>query len=212
VCHGFRLTKRDDYFWVDSDHFWIDQYFWRQLGQYWKLARALKRTTIGKFSLPKSVKRSEVLLVFPNLNVCTFKCKNITVCLHLITYSLVVIQNNFMSREPKQINTPSLFFYGEHLFNFRLIWFECLLWLIICTNTQCIIQIFKKSLNVQSQQINLRVKFRNLCAEEILSRFHTVLPFGLFETIQTSFNNYSEQYSTFYLNAKLSSIYQKKSF
>jgi len=27
---------------------------------------------------------------------------------------------------------------------------------------------------------------------------NTVLPFGLFETIQTSFDNYSEQYSTFY--------------
>jgi len=34
VCHGFRLTKRDDYFWVDFDHFWIERYFWRQLGQY----------------------------------------------------------------------------------------------------------------------------------------------------------------------------------
>jgi len=27
-----------------------------------------------------------------------------------------------------------------------LIWFECLLWLIVCTNTRRIIQIFKKSL------------------------------------------------------------------
>jgi len=32
VCHGFRLTKRNDYFWVDFDHFWIEHYFWRQLG------------------------------------------------------------------------------------------------------------------------------------------------------------------------------------
>jgi len=40
VCHGFRLTKWDDYFWVDFDHFWIKQYFWRQLGQYWKLFQA----------------------------------------------------------------------------------------------------------------------------------------------------------------------------
>jgi len=29
VCHGFRLTKRDDYFWVDFDHFWIEHYFLR---------------------------------------------------------------------------------------------------------------------------------------------------------------------------------------
>jgi len=40
VCHWFRLTKWDDYYWVNFDHFWIEQYFWRQLGQYWKLARA----------------------------------------------------------------------------------------------------------------------------------------------------------------------------
>ncbi len=58
LCHGFRLTKRDDYFWVDFDHFWIKQYFWRQLGQYWNLTRALNWTTIGKFCLPKSAKRS----------------------------------------------------------------------------------------------------------------------------------------------------------
>jgi hypothetical protein len=40
VSHRFRLMKWDDYFWVDIDHFWIEQYFWRQLGQHWKLARA----------------------------------------------------------------------------------------------------------------------------------------------------------------------------
>ncbi len=33
VCHVFRLTKQDYYFWVDFDHFKIEQYFWRQLGQ-----------------------------------------------------------------------------------------------------------------------------------------------------------------------------------
>ncbi len=31
VCHGFRFTKRDDYFWVNFDHFWIEQYFWRNI-------------------------------------------------------------------------------------------------------------------------------------------------------------------------------------
>ncbi len=33
VCLQFRLMNLDDYFWVDFDHFWIKQYFWRQLGQ-----------------------------------------------------------------------------------------------------------------------------------------------------------------------------------
>ena len=40
VCHGFRLTKRDDYFRVNFDHFWINHHFIRQLGQYWKSAWA----------------------------------------------------------------------------------------------------------------------------------------------------------------------------
>jgi len=33
VFHGFRLTKQDDYFWVKFDHFWIEHWFLRQLGQ-----------------------------------------------------------------------------------------------------------------------------------------------------------------------------------
>jgi hypothetical protein len=32
VCNRFRLTKREDYFWVNFDHFWIVQCFWRQGG------------------------------------------------------------------------------------------------------------------------------------------------------------------------------------
>jgi len=27
VSHRFRIMKRDDYFWVDFNHFWIEQYF-----------------------------------------------------------------------------------------------------------------------------------------------------------------------------------------
>jgi len=58
VCHGLRLMKQEDYFWVNFDHFWIEHYFWRLLGQYWKLSPAQNQTTIRKFSLPKSMKRS----------------------------------------------------------------------------------------------------------------------------------------------------------
>jgi len=57
VCHQFGLTKRVAYF----DLFWTEHCFWRQLRQYWRLAWAVNRTTIGKFSLPKSVKRSVAL-------------------------------------------------------------------------------------------------------------------------------------------------------
>ena len=56
VCHGFRLTKRDDYFQVNFDHFWSEHHFLRQLGQYWKSAWAYKIWTVTKLSLPKSVK------------------------------------------------------------------------------------------------------------------------------------------------------------
>ena len=56
VCHGFRFTTRDDYFRVNFDHFQIEHNFIRQLGQYWKSARAFKIQTATKLSLPKSVK------------------------------------------------------------------------------------------------------------------------------------------------------------
>jgi len=56
VCHGFRFTTRDDYFWVNFDHFWIERHFMRQLGQYWKSARAYEIQPATKLSLSKSVK------------------------------------------------------------------------------------------------------------------------------------------------------------
>jgi len=71
--HGFRLKKRDDYFWVNFDHFWIEQYFCRKLGQYWKLTQAYKRTTIGKFSLPKFVKRSAQACMDDDFQECNLK-------------------------------------------------------------------------------------------------------------------------------------------
>ena len=56
VCQGFRLVKWDDYFRVNFDHFWSGPPFLRQLGQYWKSARAYKIQITTKLSLPKSVK------------------------------------------------------------------------------------------------------------------------------------------------------------
>jgi len=40
VCHRFRLKSEMIIFWVNFDHYWIKQYFLRQLVQYWKLAQA----------------------------------------------------------------------------------------------------------------------------------------------------------------------------
>ena len=48
VCHGFRFTTRNDYFRVNFDHFWIEQY--------WKSARAYELQTATKLSFPKFVK------------------------------------------------------------------------------------------------------------------------------------------------------------
>ena len=56
MCHGFRLKKQDDYFWVDFDHFSKEHHFFRQLGKYWKSAHAYEIWTATKLSLPKSVK------------------------------------------------------------------------------------------------------------------------------------------------------------
>ena len=74
VCHGFRLTKREDYFWVDFDHFWSKCNFLRQLGQYWKSARANELQISTKLSLPKvkltvlSVSRIQIeIIIFESL-------------------------------------------------------------------------------------------------------------------------------------------------
>jgi len=58
VCLGFRLRKREDYFWVDFDHFFNRAVFLEAAGAVLKIGLSLNQTTIGKFSLPKSVKRS----------------------------------------------------------------------------------------------------------------------------------------------------------
>ena len=63
MCHGFRLRERDDYFWVDFDHFWSEHHFARQLGQYWKSAGAYELQIVTKLSLPKSLIRHPYLSV-----------------------------------------------------------------------------------------------------------------------------------------------------
>ncbi len=47
--------------------------FWRQLGQYWQLTRAQNRTTIRKFSLSNSAKRSVSFTEPNNLNLGPFQ-------------------------------------------------------------------------------------------------------------------------------------------
>ncbi len=54
VCHGFRLRKQIDYFWVDFGHFWNEQYFWRA-GTVLKIGSSVKPNHSKKLSLPKSV-------------------------------------------------------------------------------------------------------------------------------------------------------------
>ena len=54
VCHGFRLTWQDDYFWVTNDHFWNKRHFLRRLKQVRKSARAWNLTT-SKFNQDKFV-------------------------------------------------------------------------------------------------------------------------------------------------------------
>jgi len=54
VCHGFRLKKRDDYFSVNFDHFMIEQNFWRQKGQYWRLAQPKTEPRLGNLACPNN--------------------------------------------------------------------------------------------------------------------------------------------------------------
>ncbi len=51
--HGFRSRLQ-----VNFDHFWSELPALKHIGKYWKLARASNRTTMNKFSMPKSVKHT----------------------------------------------------------------------------------------------------------------------------------------------------------
>jgi len=42
VCHELRLTKQEDYFWDNFDHFWIEQYFLEAAGTVMKIGSSLK--------------------------------------------------------------------------------------------------------------------------------------------------------------------------
>ena len=58
VCHGFRLMKRDDYFWVIFNPFWNEGHYLRQLGssENWLEPKTLPPLQIlTKLSLSKSL-------------------------------------------------------------------------------------------------------------------------------------------------------------
>lgn len=42
VCHWFRLTSRENYFWVNFDQFWIDCRFFEAAGAVVKIVSSLK--------------------------------------------------------------------------------------------------------------------------------------------------------------------------
>jgi hypothetical protein len=58
VRHRFGLTKRDDYFWVSFDHFWIERYF------------------LGKWVMVKSVSSHEQVSL---VQICETRFRNLTV-------------------------------------------------------------------------------------------------------------------------------------
>ena len=49
VCHGFRITKQNDYLLVTFDHFWSESHFSRQLGL-WKNSLEPKPNQHNKFN------------------------------------------------------------------------------------------------------------------------------------------------------------------
>jgi len=52
VCHGFRLTNRDDYFCVDFDHFWIKQYFGGSWGSTENWLEPKTKPPLGNLACP----------------------------------------------------------------------------------------------------------------------------------------------------------------
>ncbi len=62
VCHRFRLTKQDDYFWLNFDQFWSESHIWGRLGNtlYLKLNHHYKVSVV---SLSKILIRSATNLL-----------------------------------------------------------------------------------------------------------------------------------------------------
>ncbi len=52
VSHGFRLTKQDDYFWVDFDHFWSEHHFWGSWGSSENLLEPRIRPPLANLACP----------------------------------------------------------------------------------------------------------------------------------------------------------------
>jgi len=51
VCHRFRLTKQDDYFWVIFGHSWSKRHFLRQVWQCQKIGLSRKLNHQNKVKL-----------------------------------------------------------------------------------------------------------------------------------------------------------------
>ena len=51
VCHGFRLTKRDDYFWVTFDHFWSKHHFFEAAGALVEISSSLQSSNHNQVKL-----------------------------------------------------------------------------------------------------------------------------------------------------------------
>ena len=54
VCHGFRLTKGDDCFWVTFDHFWSRHHFFNAAGAVAKIGWSLNWSSSANLLKPKS--------------------------------------------------------------------------------------------------------------------------------------------------------------
>ncbi len=108
--HGFRLLLASQLLWVNFDHFRSNLYFLRHLGQR-KLAWALKRNTIVKFSLPKLVKHSVLTIS--------------TVQVGKITYTLPEIKIAFSSIWTKFSDQSNLCFLRHYC---SLLWRHLSLW------------------------------------------------------------------------------------
>jgi len=70
VCHGFRLAKGNDYFWVDFDTFESSSIFGDSWGSIDNWFKPKTETPSGNLALPKTVKHS----VATSVCVCFWMC------------------------------------------------------------------------------------------------------------------------------------------
>ena len=90
VCHGFRFTTRDDYYWVDLDHFWSKHRFFEAAGAVVEISLGLQSSNRNQVKLAQICEtHCRIIILISNLKKSMFWQSFV---LNLQLYIFAVIQ------------------------------------------------------------------------------------------------------------------------